>query len=96
MNDVTYMDQFITGKETQHEILDYKYGLLAFAENDEDNPTGNEAHVPFWRGGAVCNQALFDKGNDEEPDWTTNLHQYTTKVLFLYSENNTGIRSGVG
>jgi proline iminopeptidase len=88
MNDVTYMDQFITGKESQQEILDYKFGLLAFAETDKDNPTGNEAHIPFWRWGAVCNQTLFDLGETEKPDWTTNLDQYSTKVLFLYSENN--------
>jgi len=88
MNDITYMDQFITGKEKEQEILDYKYGLLAFAEGDKDNPVGNEGPVPFWRGGAICNKSLFDLGNAESPDWTTNLHQYSTKVLFLYSENN--------
>ncbi len=88
MNDITYMDQFITGKESQQEILDYKYGLQAFADGDKDNPSGNEARIPFWRWGAVCNQALFDLGEDEKPDWTTNLHGYTAKVLFMYSENN--------
>jgi proline iminopeptidase len=88
MNDITYMDQFITGRETQQEILDYKYGLLAFTESDKDNPTGNEAPIPFWRNGAICNQSLFEKGEEEEPDLTTNLHQYSTKILFMYSENN--------
>jgi proline iminopeptidase len=88
MNDVTYMDQFMTGKESQQEILDYKYGLLAFADHDKDNPTGNEAQVPFWRGGAVCNQTLYDLGEKEKPDWTINLNQYSAKILFLYSENN--------
>jgi proline iminopeptidase len=88
MSDLTYTDQFITGRETQQEILDYKYGLLAAAESDKDNPIGNEAPVPFWRSGAICNQSLFEMGNDEKPDWTTNLHQYTKKVLFMYSENN--------
>lgn len=28
LNDATYIDQFITGKEDQHEILDYKAGLM--------------------------------------------------------------------
>jgi len=88
MNDVTYLDQFITGKGTEHEILDYKYGLLAYAESDKDNPVGNEAHIPFWRRGAVCNQSLFEIGNDENPDWTTNLYRFEPEVLFLYSENN--------
>jgi proline iminopeptidase len=88
MNDITYMDQFITGKEADQEILDYKYGLLAFADGDKDNPVGDEEQVPFWRHGAVCNQSLFEIGNTENPDWTTNLNQYFRKVLFLYSENN--------
>jgi proline iminopeptidase len=88
LNDVTYMDQFITGKESQQEILDYKFGLLSFAETDKDNPMGNEAHVPFWRWGAVCNHSLFELGEAEQPDWTTNLYQFPTKILFMYSENN--------
>ena len=88
LNDITYMDQFITGKENQQEILDYKYGLLSFVEDDKDNPIGDEELVPFWRSGAVCNMALFERGNAEKPDWTTNLHLYDTEILFLYSENN--------
>lgn len=87
MNDVFYMDQFLTVKFDEQEILDYKFGLLAFVEN-ESSPVGNETMVPFWRGGAVTNKALFEVGNEEQPDWTTNLHRFTTKVLFLYSENN--------
>ncbi|MCK6692049.1 MAG: alpha/beta hydrolase [Thermoanaerobaculia bacterium] len=87
-NDMLYSDQFITGKEDQHAILDYKYALLSAADGNPDNPIGDEGPVPFWRSGAVVNQALFELGNDIEPDWTTNLDQFTTKVLFIYSENN--------
>jgi len=88
MNDMLYMDQFITGKSTQQEILDYKYGLLSFNENEEGNPIGNEQMVPFWRGGAVTNKAFFDIGEAEKPDWTTNLQLFPTDILFMYSENN--------
>lgn len=94
LNDITYMDQFITVKRSEHEILDYKYGLLAFAELDEDNVIGNEDLSPFWRGGAVCNQAMFEIGNREEPDWTTNLDEYKTEVLFMYSERNRAYGKG--
>lgn len=88
LNDALYPDQFITGKENEHAILDYKLGLLGATDAAKDNPTGNGAVLPFWRAGAVVNKALFDIGEREEPDWTTNLQQFTTKVLFAYSENN--------
>ena len=44
--------------------------------------------MPFWRYGAVVNKALFDLGEKIQPDWTNNLHLFTTKVLFAYSEKN--------
>lgn len=87
-NDMLYSDQFITGKEDQHAILDYKYALYSAADGSPDNPIGNEGPLPFWRSGAVVNQALFELGHDTKPDWTTNLDQFTAKVLFIYSENN--------
>jgi proline iminopeptidase len=88
LNDAVYLDQFITGDENEQAILDYKYGLLAISDGAKDNPIGNEGPLPFWRGGAVVNKALFDLGEKEKPDWTTDLAQFTTKVLFAYSERN--------
>ena len=85
LNNATYMDQFITGKRDEHAILDYKYALLTTGEADN---VGNEADLPFWRSGAVLQDAYFDIGDKEQPNWTTNLRQYTTKVLFIYSERN--------
>ena len=87
MADLLYADQFLTGKKDQHAILDYKYALLS-ADGEKDNPIGNEGSLPFWRAGAVVNQALFELGRKEKPDWTTHLNQYHTKVLFVYSERN--------
>ena len=88
INDMLYLDQFITGKESEHEILDYKLGLLSIADGAKDNPTGNEGALMVWRSGAIINQAMFEIGDNEKPNWTTNLNQFTTKVLFIYSENN--------
>ena len=88
LNDATYLDQFITGKETEHEKLDYKWGLIAANDGAKDNPTGNEGYVPFWRMGAVVNIAMYEIGDREKPDWTTNLQTFDTKVLFTYSERN--------
>ncbi len=88
LNDALYTEQFVTGKKNEHAILDYKLGLLGATDAANDNPTGNEAVLPFWRAGAVVNKTLFDIGERDEPDWTTNLHLFTTKVLFAYSERN--------
>ena len=87
-SDALFQDQFITGKENEHTILDYKYALLAAAENTRESPIGNEGPLPFWRNGAVVNKALLELGEEEAPDWTQHLNQFTTKVLFVYSERN--------
>lgn len=88
LNDLLYHDQFITGKESEHAILDYKYAMFSIADGNKDNPTGNEDKLPLWRAGAITKKALFDIGEKEKPNWTANLNQYKTKVLFVYSENN--------
>jgi proline iminopeptidase len=87
-NDVSYPDQFITGNEDQHAILDYRYALLAVADGAKDNPTGNEARPPFWRFGKVAADALTEIGDKEKPSFITSINQFTKKVLFVYSENN--------
>jgi proline iminopeptidase len=94
LNDATYLDQFLTGKRTEQEVLDYKLGLAYAPDTSDENPVGNQGHVPFWRMGAIVNQALFDIGERDKPDWTGNLSSFTTKVLFLYSERNTAYRVG--
>ncbi len=88
LNDAVYLDQFISGGADDHEVLDYKFGLWAAADEAKDSPTGNEGPLPSWRAGAVVSDALFDIGKKEGFDWTTNLGQFNTKILFLYSENN--------
>ncbi|HRI61219.1 MAG TPA: alpha/beta fold hydrolase, partial [Saprospiraceae bacterium] len=88
LNDAVYLDQFITGNEDQHEILDYKLGLWASADGAKDNPIGDEGPVPFWRFGAVVSDALFTIAEKQGFDFTTNLQQFDTQVLFVYSENN--------
>lgn len=88
LNDAAYLDMFISGSEKEQAVLDYKLGLLAASDGAKDNPIGNEGVIPFWRQGAIVNRALFDIGENEKPNWTTNLNSFTTKVLFLYSENN--------
>jgi proline iminopeptidase len=86
--DATYIDQFITGKEADHEMLDYKFGIASSTGSSKDSPLGDEGPIPFWRKGAIANRALTEMGEDTEPNWTKYLHLFDTKVLFLYSENN--------
>jgi proline iminopeptidase len=87
-NDVSYPDQFITGKEDEHAIVDYKYALGAVADGAKGNPTGNEDRPPFWRFGKIVADALTEIGGRDKPSFITNIKQFTTKVLFVYSENN--------
>jgi proline iminopeptidase len=87
-NDILYADQFLTGKENQHEILDYKFGISSSFSYTKDNAEGIEGPSPFWRGGAVVLNSFVKIADNEGFDFTTNLHQYKTKVLFLYGELN--------
>lgn len=86
LNDAVYIDQFLTGEQNDQAILDYKLDLRA---STSEAPLGNEGSTPHWRKGAVTSSAYFDLGNKTNPDWTTHLDQYTTGVLFIYSEKNT-------
>jgi proline iminopeptidase len=88
LNDVTYQDQFLTGKADQHAILDYKFALLAGAEETEESPVGNEGPLPYWRAGAVINDTYLAYGERIKVDFTTHLNDFKKPVLFLYSEHN--------
>lgn len=86
LNDITYLDQFITGKENQHEIVDYKLATSG-AKNEitgEDNTLPNS----FWRPGAVVSNSFFLLGEKDKPNFTANLNNFTVPVLFLHSEKN--------
>jgi len=92
LNDATYIDQFITGKEDQHEILDYKAGLIGSVNaivGDAGSDLGNNA--PSYvasRSGAIVNAASYELGQDTKPDFSTGITQFPKKVLFIYSSNN--------
>lgn len=86
-SDLVYMDQFITGHD--HEVLDYKLILQMQIDFRPGNSVGNAGPYPFWRPGAVSTTALKDKAEKDPFDFTTNLSQYTKKIMFVYSELNT-------
>lgn len=92
LNDATYIDQFITGKEDQHEILDYKAGLIGSTNaivGDAGSDLGNNA--PSYvasRSGAIVNAASYELGQDTKPDFSAGINNFSTKTLFIYSSNN--------
>lgn len=88
-SDVFYFHQFITGKEDDHEILDYKFALTTVHDHAKGNAIGSAGPTPFWRHGAAVNAGLFEIAEADGFDFTQNLDTFTTKVLFLYSELNT-------
>jgi proline iminopeptidase len=87
-SDLFYLDQFLTGKENEHEILDYKLGISSSFSYAEGNDEGIEGPSPFWRMGTTVLNAFVAISENEGFDFTTNLSQYKTKVLFLYGELN--------
>ncbi len=87
LNDALYPEQLFGGR-SEHEVLDYKASFFSAYENAPGNTIGNAGPYPFWRNGAVSFQTLNENAEKYGFDLSTNLAQYETKVLFLYSENN--------
>lgn len=87
-NDAIYPDQFLNGGVNDHEIMDYKLALSSAFTHANNNVEGIEGPSPFWRYGAAIMKKLVEIADTDGFDFTTDLSKYTTKVLFLYSENN--------
>lgn len=92
LNDATYIDQFITGREDQHAILDYKAGLISSSNSivgDFGSDLGNNApSFVASRTGAVINMSAFELGQTIKPDFSKGIDQFSPKTLFIYSSNN--------
>lgn len=92
LNDVTYLDQFISGKENQHQILDYKMSLIS-SSNDivgdiKSDLGANGIYYKSVRDGAVISTAMFEIGENLKPDFYEGINQFQNKILFFYSSNN--------
>lgn len=87
-SDVLYPDQFLTGRENDHTILDYKLGISSPFTYAQGNAEGIEGPSPFWRNGAVVLSSLSEIAKRDGFDFTTNLSQYQPDVVFLYGELN--------
>lgn len=86
INNVTYLDQFITGKENDHAVLDYKH-MLRGSKNDITN---EDTNIPSstWRLGAVVNAGMFEIGDKYKPDLSAGVKNYNPRVLYFHSELN--------
>ena len=92
LNDISYLDQFISAREDQHQIADYKL-YIASATNsivgDQFSTLdGNEKWYRSPRDGAFVNIGGFEWADKYKPDFTKGIDQYSKKILFLYSSNN--------
>lgn len=86
LNNATYLDQFISGYENQHAILDYKLTMLS-SRNDITAEYNTDAEG-IWRNGAVVNSALLEIGEKYSPDLSAGIQNFHHKVLFFHSEYN--------
>jgi proline iminopeptidase len=87
LNDAIFPEQIFSGR-SKHEILDYKASFFSEFENAPGNTIGNPGPYPFWRNGSVAFESLINNAEKYGFDFTKNLNQFSTKVLFLYSERN--------
>ncbi len=92
LNDATYLDQFMTGKENEHNILDYKMALISSSNpiigDIKSNLGVNGNYYESVRDGAVISAAMFMIGRKYDPDFSIGISQFQPKVLFFYSSNN--------
>ncbi|MBK8051767.1 MAG: alpha/beta hydrolase [Saprospiraceae bacterium] len=92
LNDITFKDQIVSGKENQHEILDYQWGLTS-AKNDivgERTPDigNNTVFYKNTRAGAVVYSAILANGEKYQVDFSAGIEQYKKKTLYIYSSEN--------
>jgi proline iminopeptidase len=87
LNDAVFPEQIMAGC-SEDEILDYKASYFSTFENAPGNTIGNAGPYPFWRNGAVSFTTLISNVEQYGFDFTTNLSQFSPKVLFMYSSNN--------
>jgi proline iminopeptidase len=87
LSDALFPEEILNGR-SEDEIIDYKAGSMATFANVPGNLLGNDGNYPFWRIGGVCFNTLIHTAQQYGFDFTTNLNQFPTKVLFMYSEKN--------
>jgi proline iminopeptidase len=85
LNDAFWSGQFMSAAD--HARADYMRGMITLGGIPAEHPDPAKP-APFWRSGAVVNNALF-KIAKQGFDWTTNLGRFGHKVLFLRGDLDT-------
>lgn len=85
LNDAVYLDQFISPKKNDHDMLDYKFMLLS---SKNDITYEDPAEALSWRSGAVINTESLRIGNIHRWDMSSGLSDLNIPVLFIFSEYN--------
>ena len=85
-SDALYQDQFISSKKNNHEILDYKIGMLGShgSPNTEFEDENGAFNNMFWRYGAVMNLINFNYGQKHKPNFSEGIKKYNRPILFIH------------
>lgn len=82
-NDLLFQDKFISTQKDKHEILDYKFSLLA-SHGSPNTLEFINAESGFWRFGSVINIVSFNYGQKYKPDMGEGINNYNKPVLFMH------------
>lgn len=90
LNDYAWNSQFLSSDE--HERKDYQMTLIYKNSQPKYHQELNIDPAPFWRLGVATSKYIQEDGMDSNGkfnfDYTSNLKNYSTKVLFISGDKN--------
>ena len=86
LNNATYLDQFITGAENDHAILDYKMSM--FSSSNPITGEGDFDKSSSWRDGAIISTVMFEEADRDQLDFSAGIENFNKPILFFYSSKN--------
>jgi proline iminopeptidase len=88
VNTILWLKQMVGAND--HNLAYYNFGLIA--ANYHSPIRGEDCGAKSFRFGLACNLAIsFDEVNNGQYDYTTNLMNYTKKVLFISTDQSLDI-----
>jgi proline iminopeptidase len=88
VNNSIYLEQFLSAKEDDHALWDYKYAVLGSRnEITQEYNDGSDGSIG-WRSGGVVNRAFFEIGEQYKLDLSVGVGNFNPPVLYFYSELN--------
>lgn len=83
--DTTPREQPNEADKNNHDLLDYKMGLLTAMNNPITREAGNTGGS--WRSGAVINSVAVRQGEKEQVNMAAGIENFSSPVLFVYGDN---------